>query len=315
MVAHRTRTAVRLRLVTLYATEALSTVVLSYPLPGTLDTVRPQSLHVAEHVGRRPRRGLQETPARSDRLSSWPAHADSPCSLAESWSRWRRLRNHARSTIRHGPMHWSYRDTYQSLHRPQKRHTIGDRERSLFQCEDFEPRKRDDPSCPRQIRLDPWSDADRVMTPADLRRLRWSVPLADVSTNRWLDVQDSISRSLQALIRDSIQRDGYIDYANRPVDQLPPSDPPPITGHTSREDAGQAAPEESASPSPASTHVVVKEAARGDGSQPSRVAATDASTPEARTAHKPQTAAEVSRTQPGPDHGPLDMESIFGTRR
>lgn len=53
------------------------------------------------------------------------------------------------------------------------------------------------------------------------RRLRWSVPRADVSTNRWLDLQNDISHSLQLLIRESIQRDGYVDVVNRPVEQLP----------------------------------------------------------------------------------------------
>ncbi|MEU7318334.1 hypothetical protein [Streptomyces sp. NPDC007083] len=63
--------------------------------------------------------------------------------------------------------------------------------------------------------------------PAEPRRLRWSVPRVDVSTNRWLDMQNDISRSLQLLIRESIQRDGYIDVVNRPVEQLPRRGRPP----------------------------------------------------------------------------------------
>lgn len=62
---------------------------------------------------------------------------------------------------------------------------------------------------------------------AEPRRLRWSVPRADESTNRWLDEQYDISRSLQLLIRESIQRDGYIDVVNRPVEQLPRRGRPP----------------------------------------------------------------------------------------
>lgn len=62
------------------------------------------------------------------------------------------------------------------------------------------------------------------------RRLRWSVPRADESTNRWLDAQYDISRSLQLLIRESIQRDGYIDVVNRPVEQLPRRGRPPQSG-------------------------------------------------------------------------------------
>lgn len=62
---------------------------------------------------------------------------------------------------------------------------------------------------------------------AEPRRLRWSVPPADESTNRWLDEQYDISRSLQLLIRESIQRDGYFDVVNRPVEQLPRRGRPP----------------------------------------------------------------------------------------
>lgn len=53
------------------------------------------------------------------------------------------------------------------------------------------------------------------------RRVRWSVPRADISTNQWLDEQHSISESLRFLIRESIQRDGYIDVVNKPVEQQP----------------------------------------------------------------------------------------------
>ncbi|MGI8307012.1 hypothetical protein [Saccharopolyspora hattusasensis] len=66
-----------------------------------------------------------------------------------------------------------------------------------------------------------------MTTSNEPRRLRWSVPAADISTNRWLDEQENISRSLQLLIRESIQRDGYIDVVNRPVEQLPRRGRPP----------------------------------------------------------------------------------------
>lgn len=81
---------------------------------------------------------------------------------------------------------------------------------------------------------------------AEPRRLRWSVPRADESTNRWLDEQYDISRSLQLLIRESIQRDGYIDVVNRPVEQLPRRGRPPQgeqdpgrTEDQAQDDAGQ----------------------------------------------------------------------------
>lgn len=59
------------------------------------------------------------------------------------------------------------------------------------------------------------------------RRVRWSVPTADVSVNRWLDLQDSISDSVRLLIRESIQREGYVDVVNKPVGQLPRRGRPP----------------------------------------------------------------------------------------
>ena len=63
------------------------------------------------------------------------------------------------------------------------------------------------------------------------RRLRVSIPMADVSANKWLDEQESISRSLRVLIRESIQRDGYIDVVNYPIGQLqaPRTEPKPET--------------------------------------------------------------------------------------
>lgn len=61
----------------------------------------------------------------------------------------------------------------------------------------------------------------------ELRRLRWSVPKVDVSVNKWLDAQYSISESLRALIRESIQREGCVDVVNKPVEQLPRRGRPP----------------------------------------------------------------------------------------
>ncbi|WP_284982376.1 hypothetical protein [Arthrobacter sp. efr-133-TYG-118] len=66
-----------------------------------------------------------------------------------------------------------------------------------------------------------------MTSPEELRRLRWSVPAADVSVNEWLDAQASISHSLRLLIRESIERDGFIDVTYRPVKQLPRRGRPP----------------------------------------------------------------------------------------
>ncbi|MGW1786170.1 hypothetical protein ACWCQQ_44950 [Streptomyces sp. NPDC002143] len=54
------------------------------------------------------------------------------------------------------------------------------------------------------------------------------MPAADTSVIEWLDQQENISQSLRLLIRESIQRDGYIDVFYKPVDQLPRRGRPPL---------------------------------------------------------------------------------------
>ncbi|MFE4332489.1 hypothetical protein ACFRQM_24615 [Streptomyces sp. NPDC056831] len=52
----------------------------------------------------------------------------------------------------------------------------------------------------------------------------------------WLDEQENISQSLRLLIRESIQRDGYIDVVYKPVDQLPRRGRPPLESTEQRDD-------------------------------------------------------------------------------
>ncbi|MCM2392639.1 hypothetical protein [Streptomyces albipurpureus] len=68
------------------------------------------------------------------------------------------------------------------------------------------------------------------------RKVRWTVPAADTSVIEWLDQQENISQSLRQLIRESIQRDGYIDVFYKPVDQLPRRGRPPLETIEQRED-------------------------------------------------------------------------------
>ncbi|MFF8902555.1 hypothetical protein ACF082_34375 [Streptomyces lydicus] len=68
------------------------------------------------------------------------------------------------------------------------------------------------------------------------RKVRWTVPAADTSVIEWLDQQENISQSLRLLIRESIQRDGYIDVFYKPVDQLPRRGRPPLESTEQRED-------------------------------------------------------------------------------
>ncbi|MEU3049083.1 hypothetical protein ABZ705_21680 [Streptomyces sp. NPDC006984] len=72
--------------------------------------------------------------------------------------------------------------------------------------------------------------------PGEPRKVRWTVPAADTSVIEWLDQQENISQSLRLLIRESIQRDGYIDVFYKPVDQLPRRGRPPLESTEQRED-------------------------------------------------------------------------------
>ncbi|WP_329142864.1 hypothetical protein OIU91_04320 [Streptomyces sp. NBC_01456] len=72
--------------------------------------------------------------------------------------------------------------------------------------------------------------------PGEPRKVRWTVPAADTSVIEWLDQQENISQSLRLLIRESIQRDGYIDVFYKPVDQLPRRGRPPLECIEQRED-------------------------------------------------------------------------------
>lgn len=58
-------------------------------------------------------------------------------------------------------------------------------------------------------------------------RTRLSIPAADVSTIRWLGVQENVSASLRLLVREHIARHGYTDPTCAPVTQQPRRGRPP----------------------------------------------------------------------------------------
>lgn len=49
------------------------------------------------------------------------------------------------------------------------------------------------------------------------RKVQITVPVADVSVIEWLNLQYSASESVRRLIRESIEREGFVDVANRPA--------------------------------------------------------------------------------------------------
>lgn len=68
------------------------------------------------------------------------------------------------------------------------------------------------------------------------QRFRLSVPAADEAVLMWMELQDNPSSSVRMLIRESIERLGYVDVVNRPVVQLPPSGRPVAPEPAAREE-------------------------------------------------------------------------------
>lgn len=62
------------------------------------------------------------------------------------------------------------------------------------------------------------------------KRIRVNVPVADESVLAWFELQENHSLSVRQLIRESIERYGYVDIVNRPVAQLPKRGRPPVQG-------------------------------------------------------------------------------------
>ncbi|MDQ4489433.1 hypothetical protein RBS60_04370 [Sinomonas sp. ASV486] len=116
-----------------------------------------------------------------------------------------------------------------------------------------------------------------------------SVPAADEAVVAWMELQDNPSLSVRMLIRESIERLGYIDVVNRPVAQLP-------GGVRS----GGSSPEDTAG-SPA----------RGSAAAQPRKAPDQRPWP----AQEAEPARE-SRSEPEPPSaGPMDINDIFAMTR
>ncbi|MCX5103516.1 hypothetical protein [Streptomyces sp. NBC_00439] len=150
------------------------------------------------------------------------------------------------------------------------------------------------------------------------RKVRWTVPAVDTSVIEWLDEQENISQSLRLLIRESIQRDGYIDVVYKPVDQLPRRGRPPL------ESTGQHDDEESeVDRRPAVRSVQPRSAATDDSDSDSDV---DMASPESeaqRSTAKPESASapaekaeepETSAAPQPPKQASID-EIMASTRR
>lgn len=73
------------------------------------------------------------------------------------------------------------------------------------------------------------SDADATDSTVshESSRYRFSVPVRDESVERWIAEQSTLSHSLRQIIREAIERDGFVDVTCRPVKQLPRRGRPP----------------------------------------------------------------------------------------
>lgn len=139
-----------------------------------------------------------------------------------------------------------------------------------------------------------------VSQPGEPRKVRWTVPAADTSVIEWLNEQTDISQSMRLLIRESIQRDGYIDVFYKPVDQLPRRGRPPLEITEQRED-DEAAGERLPAPRLVQPQPVVTD-------QADVAVETAAPAPEA---HEPvETAEEPAANVPSPAPEPPRQASI-----
>ena len=136
------------------------------------------------------------------------------------------------------------------------------------------------------------SKADTPAKPQP-HRFRVSVPAADEAVVAWMELQDNPSLSVRMLIRESIERLGYVDVVNRPVSQLPGRDRPAGLS----EDGGS-----------------VQEAA-GDAPEARPQLPAPVSAPRPRAA-VPQAAPAPSPSGPEEPAGePLDVNDIFSMMR
>ncbi|MYR58909.1 hypothetical protein GTY54_22585 [Streptomyces sp. SID625] len=148
--------------------------------------------------------------------------------------------------------------------------------------------------------------------PGEPRKVRWTVPAADTSVIEWLNEQADISQSIRLLIRESIQRDGYIDVYYKPVEQLPRRGRPPLESIEPREDdeaATQRRP--AARPVQPQPQPVVTDQA--DVEKPAPVAQPELAPAPVETAEEP--AANAPSPAPGPPKQASIDEIMASTRR
>ncbi|MEU9267243.1 hypothetical protein AB0E04_17585 [Streptomyces sp. NPDC048251] len=144
------------------------------------------------------------------------------------------------------------------------------------------------------------------------RKVRWTVPAADTSVIEWLDQQENISQSLRLLIRESVQRDGYVDVYYKPVEQLPRRGRPPLESTEQHED-DEAATDRRPAARPVQPQPVVTDQADAVVEKTAPVAQPEPVPAPIETAEEPAASAPSAPPDP-PKQASID-EIMASTRR
>lgn len=158
-------------------------------------------------------------------------------------------------------------------------------------------------------------------TKPQAHRYRLSVPPADESVVTWMELQDNASLSMRLLIRESIERNGYVDVMNKPVAQLPKRGRP-----AGSEDLGEGLPPAAAPvpvPAPRQAQPVTPSvpAARAPQDEPKPVQpgiaqAAPAPVPDHGSRQTPAVDSFPAPSNPEqPSSGPMEVNDIFSTLR
>jgi hypothetical protein len=173
---------------------------------------------------------------------------------------------------------------------------------------------------------------EAVRPPA--QRFRVNVPAADEAVLAWMRLQDNHSLSLRLLIRESIERNGYIDVMNRPVEQLPKRGRPALAEDAVQPEAAPAKPspqpvQHPLPPEPAPVPVPAAEAppvpeeldlSTAEAPEPELLGIALASADPAPVHQETATAPPAPAVQPpaGPEPSgpePMDVNDVFASLR
>lgn len=157
----------------------------------------------------------------------------------------------------------------------------------------------------------PRTPADEAPVKLPTQRFRVNVPAADEAVTRWMEAQYNHSLSVRILIREEIQRSGFIDAMNRPVAQLPKRGRP--AGTEEQREPGLELPPPAAEPARATPDQVPGGVLDLDPEPPARQELLGIA-----LAHPTLTPAPAEPTpadQGPPADGLMDINDIFAQRR